>query len=383
LLLMVFLLYSPDTRGQSVALRWNPTAGANEYRVYRRDTPTGTFNHVATAQDTQYVDTSVTRGLTYFWVVTAANANGESPRSDEVSATIPGTMPSPPLPASGVESGTACVSVTGVMTAGGEFNPQSGRFTATYEATPAAAPTYAVVGLASTAATLHAQLAVITRFDSASGRIDARNGSAYQATNPVSYVAGTTYRFRLAVDIPARRYNAWVSWTGMPEVQIASNYAFRTEQLAEQSTVTSLSHWRTISNIGGQTVCNFALAEVPPPPPPPPPVTISVSPSAVTLLTGSGQTFTAAVSNATDSAVTWTATGGTIISTSANTAFYSAPPAAGAFTITATSAADATTTATATVTVNPPPPPPPKTLSCTGSADTVGDSITSIRIECK
>ncbi len=79
-------------------------------------------------------------------------------------------------------------------------------------------------------------------------------------------------------------------------------------------------------------------------------VKISVSPSSATLTSGAKQQFTATVSGTSDTAVTWTASKGTI-----NTSgLYTAPTVTSAtnVTVTATSQADATKSASAAVTVD-------------------------------
>jgi hypothetical protein len=69
------------------------------------------------------------------------------------------------------------------------------------------------------------------------------------------------------------------------------------------------------------------------------------------LSAGGTQQFTATVSGTTDTAVTWSATGGSISSGG----LYTAPSIAGTFTVTATSVADTTKLANAAVTVTAPP----------------------------
>ncbi len=77
-----------------------------------------------------------------------------------------------------------------------------------------------------------------------------------------------------------------------------------------------------------------------------PEVTVTVSPASAMLNLGSEQLFTATVTGATNTAVTWGATGGTID----NTGRYTAGSAAGSYTVTATSVADPTSKSTANVT---------------------------------
>ena len=79
----------------------------------------------------------------------------------------------------------------------------------------------------------------------------------------------------------------------------------------------------------------------------PPVVAVSISPVSAALLTGATQQFTATVTGSTNTAVTWSATGGTVSSIG----LYTAPATAGTYSVTATSQADPTKSATASVTV--------------------------------
>ena len=84
-----------------------------------------------------------------------------------------------------------------------------------------------------------------------------------------------------------------------------------------------------------------------------PPVAVSVTPATATLYQGQTQQFTATVTNTTNTAVTWTASVGTISASG----LYTAPSGIATqqtATVTAKSAADATKTATATITLMPP-----------------------------
>src|SRR5207302_1532320 len=80
------------------------------------------------------------------------------------------------------------------------FASQNGSFTAQFDATPNGANIDAGTGLSLAAAGSYTDLAVIVRFDSANV-IDARNGGGYSAANVIPYTPGTSYRFRLVVDV--------------------------------------------------------------------------------------------------------------------------------------------------------------------------------------
>jgi len=79
-------------------------------------------------------------------------------------------------------------------------------------------------------------------------------------------------------------------------------------------------------------------------------VAVTVSPTSASAQTGQQMQFTSTVSGTTNTAVTWTASGGTV----SNNGQYTAPPSAGTYTVTATSAADYTKSASAVVTVSQP-----------------------------
>jgi len=81
----------PDLRSfvdHRVDLDWAASAGATSYTVKRSTTPGGPYTTIAPGvTSTAYTDTTALNGTTYFYVVTALNASGESPNSNEASAT--------------------------------------------------------------------------------------------------------------------------------------------------------------------------------------------------------------------------------------------------------------------------------------------------------
>ncbi len=78
-------------------------------------------------------------------------------------------------------------------------------------------------------------------------------------------------------------------------------------------------------------------------------VSVTISPSATSISAGGSQTFVATVGGSSNTNVTWNASAGTISGTG-NTINYTAPAAAGSYTVSATSAADTSKSASATVT---------------------------------
>lgn len=73
-----------------ISLEWDDNAEVDleEYNVYRADDSGGPYIKIATVTDSEYVDTGLTNGEAYYYVVTAVDdSDNESGNSDEVSAT--------------------------------------------------------------------------------------------------------------------------------------------------------------------------------------------------------------------------------------------------------------------------------------------------------
>jgi autotransporter-associated beta strand protein len=74
------------------ALSWSAAAGAGGYDVYRSGTSGGPYGLEASGiTGTSYLDTGLTSGLTYYYVVTATDAYGQSLYSNEI-AVVSGTF---------------------------------------------------------------------------------------------------------------------------------------------------------------------------------------------------------------------------------------------------------------------------------------------------
>jgi fibronectin type 3 domain-containing protein len=86
------------TAGEAqVSLSWNVTSDATSYIVKRSTVNGGPYTSVVTNASTGYVNTGLVNGTTYYYVVSALNAVGESADSAQVSATPQLAPPSVPL----------------------------------------------------------------------------------------------------------------------------------------------------------------------------------------------------------------------------------------------------------------------------------------------
>jgi subtilisin family serine protease len=107
-----------------ITLTWPSVPGAMRYNVRRSLTTGGPYTLLASdVKATTYIDTAVTNGTTYYYVVSAENNLGESADSNEASA-IPNIPPDLAIsvftvPASGAAGGTVSVTDTTTNQGGG------------------------------------------------------------------------------------------------------------------------------------------------------------------------------------------------------------------------------------------------------------------------
>jgi fibronectin type 3 domain-containing protein len=76
-----------------VSLSWNASSGATSYHLKRATTSGGPYTQIAAPAVTSLVDSALTNGTTYFYVVSALNSAGESSNSAQASATPTGSAP--------------------------------------------------------------------------------------------------------------------------------------------------------------------------------------------------------------------------------------------------------------------------------------------------
>ena len=113
-----------------IVVSWAAAAGATSYNV-KRATTSGAETTVTNLASTSYTDLGLTNGTTYYYVVSAVGATGESTNSAEVSTSPTGLPPAP----------------TGLTA-----NPGAGYVTLGWQPSPGTSPTYNVKRSTSTGA---------------------------------------------------------------------------------------------------------------------------------------------------------------------------------------------------------------------------------------
>jgi unsaturated chondroitin disaccharide hydrolase len=83
------------------------------------------------------------------------------------------------------------------------------------------------------------------------GNIEAANGTSFSSTNTISWVSGSTYHFRVVVNLTAGTYSVYVTPPGQIEQTVATNFAV-------QVSATSLDHWGLQDTAASMEVCSFA-----------------------------------------------------------------------------------------------------------------------------
>jgi hypothetical protein len=89
------------------------------------------------------------------------------------------------------------------------------------------------------------------------GNIDAKNGGPYDADVTVGYSSGTSYHFRLVIDVVNSVYDIYVTPSGQSEILLGDDFDFRTAQIG----VGTLDNWGLISDVSDCTVSNLGITD--------------------------------------------------------------------------------------------------------------------------
>ena len=100
-----------------ITLDWSAVPSADSYFVKRATTPGGAYSIVSAPVGTHFIDTGVSYGTTYYYVVTAVNLADQSAASAEISATPQLTPPAAPTGLAGSVTTPGQVDLTWSATA--------------------------------------------------------------------------------------------------------------------------------------------------------------------------------------------------------------------------------------------------------------------------
>src|SRR5207245_2449775 len=151
----------------------------------------------------------------------------------------------------------------------------------------------------------------------------------------IPYTPGTTYHFRLDVNLASHTYDIYVTPAGAVEQLLGRNFAFRTEQAA----LSVLNNLGLYAKVGSAAVCNSGVSAWTPPAPAPV-ASVAVAPTTTSLTVGQTVQLSATPKDSAGTA----RTGRTVTWASSNTGMATVSSsglvkgvAAGTATITATS----------------------------------------------
>jgi len=148
-----------------------------------------------------------------------------------------------------------CVTATQNQTQATSIATQAGVFEASWDVTPASGADSGV-GLSSlTNPSGWTSMATIIRFSG--GVIDVRDFDVYRADVVMNWTAGSTYKVRTIVDVPANTYSVFVKGPTGNEQTLATNYRFRSEQSGATQLVTSVVNTGATGSI---TACGLAVS---------------------------------------------------------------------------------------------------------------------------
>jgi endo-1,4-beta-xylanase len=112
-----------------ITLNWSASSGAISYNVKRATTSGGPYTIISNVTTTNFTDTGLINGTSYYYVVSALNVAGESANSAQVSAT-PFHVPTPRINSASMTGGNLVFSGTNGL-AGGAYTIWSSTILAT------------------------------------------------------------------------------------------------------------------------------------------------------------------------------------------------------------------------------------------------------------
>ena len=102
-----------------INLSWTASSGATSYSVKRATTSGGPYTTIATSvTSTSFADIGLAPSTTYYYVVSAVNAGGESANSSQASSTTPSGVPAAPTGLTATAASTSQIDLTWTASGG-------------------------------------------------------------------------------------------------------------------------------------------------------------------------------------------------------------------------------------------------------------------------
>lgn len=256
-----------------ISLRWRPVPTAERYRVMRSTTPSGPYTAISHPAEAEFLDTGVSNGVAYYYVVRATNEGGKGGYSPEVHAT-PVTVPAVP-------AGLAAVPGNGSVALTWQIVPDASSY-AVYRAPGPEGP-FAVIATPSTPSAIDGQ---VTNGTTCVYAVSARNAGGESARSGiVSAVPLAPPAVPAGLAAAAGKNQVLVTWNPSPR---ATGYSIRRstnpagpfdpigagpECSFTDATVTNGTayHYVVVAlNAGGESAASTPVTATPMAPPPAP-----------------------------------------------------------------------------------------------------------------
>lgn len=199
----------------SLLLTWNASednSGVTEYGIYRDTVKIGS------SEITSYNDTNLTAGVPYRYQIIAKDGAGNSSEaSNELRTSL-----------------TSDVWFSKNAFGPGTYKLGDGNTALEqiieYDVIPLAKGVDALVGYADTSINISdfSKLSMAVRAN-LNSKFDVRNGGAFGSITSVPYVPNNRYHIKIAANLGTKMYSVWITPEGGSEIQIAKDYAFRTD----------------------------------------------------------------------------------------------------------------------------------------------------------
>ncbi|MDG0809938.1 Ig-like domain-containing protein [Cohnella rhizosphaerae] len=131
------------------------------------------------------------------------------------------------------------------------FSAVTGQAVVEYSVIPTSDSINGVIGLSGSPASAYSALAAIVRLNP-TGQFDAYTTGGYASESTLDYAKGTSYKVRLEIDVPAKKYRVLITPQGGQTQVIGESFSFRAQ-------ATTLSNLAVFADAGNMLVTDFQV----------------------------------------------------------------------------------------------------------------------------